>query len=261
MNRKYYKALVILIATVIAIFLLSCADNNAISTRAINTPTKIKVSTPTTTPFPKISIGTVQVSSLNIRSGPGTNYGVVGSMKQGDEFYILADMKNSDNKTWFLIPLPNNSFGWVIGEPSYVTDEWVTVDYTTYQTVAEAGRRAKLIYDTTPTTLITPPQIINTQRPAPEQSILFCSDTNNYIGEIITCKIPRAYCSYQSTTSGRPTFCNDAQYPNHNFTLVVWGTDWSDLDRLCIIVSGRVSLFDGKPQIEATNRSQVTYCN
>lgn len=90
---------------------------------------------------------------------------------------------------------------------------------------------------------------------------LLCKDALNLIGIKVECKIPVAYCSYQPATAGSPTFCNDAPYPNHNFALVVWDSDWSDLDGHCIIVSGNLKLFSGKPQIEATDRSQISYCD
>ncbi len=90
--------------------------------------------------------------------------------------------------------------------------------------------------------------------------VLLCKDTSKMAGNIVNCKIPRAYCSYQPTTSGEPTFCNDALYPNHNFTLFVWGEDWSDYDGKCIIVSGEVLLYQGKPQIEGFGRSQISSC-
>jgi hypothetical protein len=89
---------------------------------------------------------------------------------------------------------------------------------------------------------------------------LLCKDTKNMVGEIVSCKIPRAYCEYSPSTSGNPTFCTDARYPNQNFTLLVWESDWSDLDGQCIIVSGNVSLYNGKPQIEVSNRSQISSC-
>ena len=81
-------------------------------------------------------------------------------------------------------------------------------------------------------------------------------------GSSTTCRIDHAYCSYQPNVSGNPTFCNDAPYPNNDFTFLVWGQDWSDLDGRCLIVTGTVSLYKGMPQIEAQSRSQVMeYCD
>jgi hypothetical protein len=96
--------------------------------------------------------------------------------------------------------------------------------------------------------------------PSPKTNTLLCKDTFNLVGSTVECKIPRAYCSYQLTTSGEPTFCNDAPYPYHNFTLFIWGEDWSGYDGECIIIRGDVSMYQNKPQIEAFDRSQISSC-
>lgn len=93
-----------------------------------------------------------------------------------------------------------------------------------------------------------------------ENNLPFCKDISNLAGNYVKCILPIAYCTYQSTASGKPTFCNDENYPNHNFTLVVWGEDWSDYDGKCIIINGTVSIYQGKPQIEAFGRSQISSC-
>ena len=104
------------------------------------------------------------------------------------------------------------------------------------------------------------PQKTNTPCPTPKPLILQCSNTGSSEGSRVTCKIPRAYCSFQADVSGDPTFCNDARYPGHNFTLVVWGSDWSDFDGKCIVVTGLLTLYSGKPQIKASSRSQISNC-
>jgi len=60
--------------------------------------------------------------------------------------------------------------------------------------------------------------------------------------------------------SGKPTFCNDAPYPGHNFTLLWWGEDWSSYDGACLIVTGFVSRYQGKLQIEVEARTRVSRC-
>ena len=79
-------------------------------------------------------------------------------------------------------------------------------------------------------------------------------------GAFVTCQIGRAYCSYRPDVNGRPTFCNDAPFPGHSFTLLVWGQNWSDFDGRCLLVTGPITTFEGKRQFEATSRSQVEFC-
>jgi len=85
-----------------------------------------------------------------------------------------------------------------------------------------------------------------------------CSDATP--GAFVTCQIGRAYCSYRPDVNGRPTFCNDAPFPGHSFTLLVWGQNWSDFDGRCLLVTGPITTFEGKRQFEATSRSQVAFC-
>ena len=79
-------------------------------------------------------------------------------------------------------------------------------------------------------------------------------------GTFTTCQIQLAQCDFRPDISGEPTFCNDAPFPSHSFTLLVWGEDWSDYDGKCLVVTGEVTRFRGLPQIVATSQSQVANC-
>ncbi len=101
----------------------------------------------------------------------------------------------------------------------------------------------------------------NTNTPVPPTpDIPPCWNTAREAGEWISCRVWVAYCSQHPEIDGSPTLCNDAPYPNSQFTLLVWESDWSDLNGKCIVVTGRVVLSGGKPQIVATSRSQVSIC-
>jgi len=94
--------------------------------------------------------------------------------------------------------------------------------------------------------------------PTPESGIGECR--NAPVGETVTCRIAKAHCEYRPDVTGRPTFCNDAPFPYHDFTLLVWERDWSDYDGDCIIVTGFVSRYEGRLEIVAESRSQVSLC-
>ena len=114
------------------------------------------------------------------------------------------------------------------------------------------------------------PTMANTLPHAAENTRAFISaDLGSYIpsnlaldflGEYVTVGIEKASCSYRPDINGNPTFCNDSPYPNHTFTLLVWGQDWGFLDSECILVAGVVSSYDGKPQIIAETLDQVSLC-
>ena len=94
--------------------------------------TPINAQLPTSTPIPEIIVGVVAVDVLNIREGPGTSYPIVGAINKDEKFYILGEVVNSTNNKWLLINPTSNSFGWVIGDQSYVTIQKEIVDLSTY---------------------------------------------------------------------------------------------------------------------------------
>lgn len=140
------------------LLLASCAPKAASPTPQPIQPTSIvkasldtKIST--ATPLPEIQVGVVIVDTLNVRQGPGTSYPTVGSLNQGEKFYVLAETTNSTNNKWLLVSLPDNSFGWIIGDRIYVTVKNEAVDYVTYsdwQKSMDAAKAQALIPVTSP---------------------------------------------------------------------------------------------------------------
>jgi hypothetical protein len=87
-----------------------------------------------------------------------------------------------------------------------------------------------------------------------------CFATVDRIGDHISCRLEKAYCDYLPQTDGSYTSCNDRPYPDHTFTLLILGEDWSDYEGQCIIVSGYLEVERGALQIQAFHRSQVSSC-
>ncbi|MGE3907817.1 MAG: hypothetical protein AB7K36_00590 [Chloroflexota bacterium] len=83
-------------------------------------------------------------------------------------------------------------------------------------------------------------------------------------GKQATVAVAQVTASYQPNTRGQPTFLNDAPYPNHVFTAVVWGNvrrqfqsppeSWQG-KALC--VTGPVELYQQRPQIVVDSPSQL----
>jgi hypothetical protein len=95
---------------------------------------------------------------------------------------------------------------------------------------------------------------------APDQAFIPSEQAAVHIGEVTTVRIEKADCSYLPDVNGSPTFCNDQPYPNHTFTMVVWGQDWSFLNGGCILVTGEIQEFEGKPEIIVESTSQFSLC-
>ena len=134
-KQFYFLRLGILFAGILV--LVSCAPiATSIGTTPTLAPTNtapaIAVQDSTATPIPEVTVGVVVVDLLNIREGPGTSYPILGSLNKDEKFYILGDVVNSTNNRWLLISPSESSFGWVIGDQTYVTVQKEIVDLSTF---------------------------------------------------------------------------------------------------------------------------------
>jgi len=80
-------------------------------------PARQSAPTPTPTPTPVPVYVVVTVSSGNLRSGPGVNYGIIGTANQGETYLVVAQNEAGD---WFLIDY-NGEPAWIsliVAEPT-----------------------------------------------------------------------------------------------------------------------------------------------
>jgi hypothetical protein len=117
-----------------------------------------------------------------------------------------------------------------------------------------------------PTSRPTQTTLRPTQRPieAAEQEEevgwVLSADAGNYLGQVITIRVELSHCAYKPNINGAPTFCNDQPYPDHSFTYLVWGEDWSHFDQKCVLVTGEIVEYDGKQQIVVEEEEQIIPC-
>ncbi|MCC6180161.1 MAG: hypothetical protein IT305_33005 [Chloroflexi bacterium] len=83
-------------------------------------------------------------------------------------------------------------------------------------------------------------------------------------GKQATIAIPKVAASFQRDVRGQPTFLNDAPYPHHVFSVVIWGRNRAAFQPppesyqgrpLC--VTGTVELYQQRPQIVAESPRQL----
>lgn len=82
----------------------------------------VVIQAPTATPTPPPFLVADQ-SSTNLRSGPGTDYNVVGELAYGNSALIVG--RNQDS-TWWLVTAGDGTFAWVAGNmvsTNYTSDE------------------------------------------------------------------------------------------------------------------------------------------
>jgi hypothetical protein len=101
---------------------------------------------------------------------------------------------------------------------------------------------------------------------SPGDSSISANEAPPYIGQEAKVCGRVVDSRYAQTSRGSPTFLNfDRPYPNHVFTVVIWGSDRGSFPsspetyyrgkRVC--ASGLIEPYQGKPQIVAMSDSQL----
>jgi len=102
------------------------------------------------------------------------------------------------------------------------------------------------------------------------QGFITPSEADKYIGQTKTVCGKVASATYAARSKGSPTFLNlDKPYPNHIFTVVIWGSERNKFksppeilfknERIC--VTGQIETYRGKPQIIVHDPSQIVIKN
>jgi hypothetical protein len=163
-----------------------------------------------------------------------------------------------------------NIRGWVIGSVMFLSLIGMVVSRTEIQDAliqrVKAGQPKGPVILTdqpisnTPTDPALTPSLLPTGLPTETSEPI--RECREFTEGTITCRIQQASCSFHPSTKGKPTFCNDAQFPNHNFTYLVWGKDVSSLDGRCLILEGSVEIYKGKAEIISEDGSAfVGFCD
>lgn len=78
----------------------------------VPTPTSLPPS-PTPIPAPQVTVPDSSTTAINVRSGPGTAYPVVGQFNPGQTAPVTG--RNAE-QSWWQVSLADQSLGWVFGE-------------------------------------------------------------------------------------------------------------------------------------------------
>ncbi len=241
------------------VFINSCNTPTATPSQEV-LPTTTSTSFPTNTQIPisPTPMSGCATANVRVRSEPNTSSTILGGLPTGT---CVSVIKTNSEKTWLWISSDNIS-GWVSSD--YISFGGQQKDILPVDE-SESSPILSPTFAMPPTSTSLPPPTTTPRKTSTPistatKSILLCSNTRMYAGSYVTCMIPTAYCDYRPDVNGSPTFCDDRPYPNNNFQLVAWGTDWSVYDGKCIVVTGTVSIYSGKAQIEGYSRSQVSYC-
>ena len=198
--------------------------------------------------------------TTRIRRGPGTQYETTGGLLSGTCLTILG---RNDAASWVYVVSEDHQTGWVATSLLRDAGGINRVSVRDDSAAANSGRAtltsAEVAYGAQ--AYLTEVSATNIPNSPFTRYVVPCFETASRIGKHISCKMERAVCDYLPAVAGSPTFCNDRPYPDHNFALIVFGEDWSHYDGQCIIVSGYLEIDRGVLQIQASQRSQVSYCS
>jgi hypothetical protein len=116
---------------------------------------------------------------------------------------------------------------------------------------ASAGAAAAAVSDPDAAALCGPGSVLSTR-------------AGQVAGKQATIAIARVEASYQPNVRGQPTFLNDAPYPNHVFTALIWGSDrrafqppLTSWQGKALCVTGLVELYQQRPQIVVNAPGQL----
>jgi Bacterial SH3 domain len=197
--------------------------------------------------------------TARIRRGPGTQYETIGGLVSGTCLTILG---RSADANWVSMVSEDHQTGWVAasllpnaGDLSRVS---VRDDSAMVNSARPTLTSAEIAFGAQ--AYLTKVSATNMPQSSLTRYVVPCFEAANRIGEYVSCRVERAYCDYLPLLEGSPTFCNDRPYPDQSFALIVLGADWSDYEGQCLIVSGYLQIDRGVLEIQADNRSQVSYC-
>ena len=242
----------------IGFYLFSSGNSLVAVAKKTHTPTFEGVRAPTPVREPVTLLACVE-DSTRIRRGPGTNYETTNGLLRGACVTILG---RNEDATWVYVISDEDQTGWVaatiLTNPGNLSRVSVRDDYAMVNsarstlTSAEIANGAQVYLTRLAATN-------RAQAPLSEYTEP-CFEAVNQIGKQILCRLEKAYCDYLPQAEGSPTVCIDRPAPDHTFSLVVFGQDWSEYDGQCLIISGYLEVNWGMLQIQALRRSQVSLC-
>jgi micrococcal nuclease len=96
--------------------------------------------------------------------------------------------------------------------------------------------------------------------------VINASEASQHVGEYVTVNAVVADTAYLAKSQGQPTFLNlDQPFPNNPLAVAIWGENrskWNNapdqwFKNKTVAVTGKVTLWHGKPQVVVTDPSQI----
>jgi len=119
----------VLVGIIVAAVLISNLGKGVGNLPAMNAEllTQMSFTLSPTSPQTTVAVVTVKVPSANLRSGPGTSYSVIETASMGQQFNVIAQNGNANDR-WYLVTGDNGSNAWVASQVVDINPEEALVD-------------------------------------------------------------------------------------------------------------------------------------
>lgn len=192
----------------------------------------------------------VQVDTLNIRSGPGTTYTKLGSLKLNDRVPVVGQLNAC---VWLLVQTPNNGQAWIAGSAQFVT---LTAACDSIPAATAAGAIATPSAPTTapatptPSASTTVTQTTTTpanqaQLPANQGCYLFQNQLGAELNVTVTKTGDNQSKTFQVPSGQEVPYCTD---PGHYTYTIDAPPPWASISGELEVKAGDRFLFPVRPQ-------------
>lgn len=185
----------------------------------------------------------VIASALNIRSGPGVDYQIIGKLSAGKQLEIIG-IDSSGN--WLQVVDGQDNIGWISGKPGYVRVLGSLDNVPVVQVSSPSPTSA--VPSPAPTMPIYSKRV---------QECIPWTQANKYINET-TCVWGIVTSTYYSENA---FFINFSETDYSVFYGVSFDYRWDNLKGRCIILNGLIQTYEGRPEIIIEHPTQLESCD
>lgn len=163
-----------------------------------------------------VQSASVLVNALNVRTGPGINYGRIGTVRQGATVEIVGQYNNC---SWLQINMADGQSGWISGSTQYVSFDVDCEDIPASTDVVRPAETGQAAAPTIPRTNSTQGCYLFQNQLGPEVTVTVTGKENGFAN---TFKIAGGAEQEQCFSPGKYTYTLDAPPP--------WGSTNGELE-------------------------------
>ncbi|MFN8490450.1 MAG: SH3 domain-containing protein [Caldilineaceae bacterium] len=220
-----------------------------VSSTASVSPTAQAPVTPPTPPASNVQ-AIVQVDTLNIRSGPGTTYTKIGSLKLNERAPVIGQVNAC---VWLQVQTPNGGQGWIAGSAQFVTltaacdsiPPAAAPGTTTTPSAPTTAPATPTPSASTPVTQTATTPVNQGQLPANQGCYLFQNQLGAELNVTVTRTSDNQSKTFQVPSGQEAPYCAD---PGHYTYTIDAPPPWASISGELEVKAGDRFLFPVRPQ-------------